>query len=129
MLICGHTCIPKMQNQTYSDPVANIYLLVLPQALGSGFEIIGVGDTKLVRSVPTELNVDHNKILEMAQVQHWRNSRGRQSYVYAQGCMLIRLYAYKHIYENGAHTHTHTHLNNLCKCDERSIIFLHDTCT
>lgn len=42
----------------------NIYL----QVLGSGFEVISVGKKKLVRSVPTELNKDHNAILEMAQV-------------------------------------------------------------
>ena len=36
------------------------------QALGSGFEVFSVGKKKLVRSVPTELNKDHNDILEMA---------------------------------------------------------------
>ena len=36
--------------------------------LGSGFEVISVGKRKLVRSVPTELNRDHNEILELAQV-------------------------------------------------------------
>jgi len=36
--------------------------------LGSGFEVISVGKKKLVRSVPTELNKDHNEILELAQV-------------------------------------------------------------
>ncbi|KAK1316411.1 hypothetical protein QJS10_CPA05g02293 [Acorus calamus] len=35
--------------------------------LGSGFEVISVGKKKLVRSVPTELNKDHNEILELAQ--------------------------------------------------------------
>lgn len=38
------------------------------QALGSGFEVISVGKKKLIRSVPTELNKDHNEILELAQV-------------------------------------------------------------
>lgn len=38
------------------------------QVLGSGFEVISVGKRKLVRSVPTELNKDHNEILELAQV-------------------------------------------------------------
>lgn len=38
------------------------------QILGSGFEVITVGKKKLVRSVPTELNKDHNAILELAQV-------------------------------------------------------------
>ncbi|KAK1291789.1 hypothetical protein QJS10_CPB17g00118 [Acorus calamus] len=37
--------------------------------LGGGFEVISVGKKKLVRSVPTELNKDHNEILELAQVQ------------------------------------------------------------
>ncbi|KAJ0966438.1 hypothetical protein J5N97_027576 [Dioscorea zingiberensis] len=37
------------------------------KVLGSGFEVISVGKKKLVRSVPTELNRDHNEILEMAQ--------------------------------------------------------------
>ncbi|KAI3962875.1 hypothetical protein MKW92_049655 [Papaver armeniacum] len=36
--------------------------------LGSGFEVISVGKKKLVRSVPTELNKDHNEILELAKV-------------------------------------------------------------
>ena len=38
------------------------------QVLGSGFEVISIGKRKLVRSVPTELNKDHNAILELAQV-------------------------------------------------------------
>ncbi|XP_042406458.1 vacuolar protein sorting-associated protein 22 homolog 1-like isoform X2 [Zingiber officinale] len=37
------------------------------KVLGSGFEVISVGKKKLVRSVPTELNKDHNEILEVAQ--------------------------------------------------------------
>ncbi|KAJ7963845.1 Vacuolar protein sorting-associated protein [Quillaja saponaria] len=37
--------------------------------LGSGFEVISVGKRKLVRSVPTELNKDHNEILELSQAQ------------------------------------------------------------
>jgi flagellar basal body rod protein FlgF len=43
-------------------------LPVNSQVLGSGFEVISVGKKKLVRSVPTELNKDHNGILELAQV-------------------------------------------------------------
>lgn len=39
------------------------------KVLGSGFEVFSVGRKKLVRSVPTELNKDHNSILELAQVQ------------------------------------------------------------
>lgn len=38
------------------------------QVLGNGFEVISVGKKKLVRSVPTELNKDHNEILDLAQV-------------------------------------------------------------
>ncbi|KAH9624702.1 hypothetical protein KSS87_008112 [Heliosperma pusillum] len=37
------------------------------KVLGSGFEVISVGKKKLIRSVPTELNKDHNEILELAQ--------------------------------------------------------------
>ncbi|KAF9613707.1 hypothetical protein IFM89_010149 [Coptis chinensis] len=37
------------------------------KVLGSGFEVISVGKKKLVRSVPTELNKDHNEILDLAQ--------------------------------------------------------------
>lgn len=39
------------------------------KVLGSGFEVISVGKKKLIRSVPTELNKDHNEILELAQAQ------------------------------------------------------------
>ncbi|ONI13216.1 hypothetical protein PRUPE_4G210400 [Prunus persica] len=39
------------------------------KVLGNGFEVISVGKRKLVRSVPTELNKDHNEILELAQAQ------------------------------------------------------------
>jgi len=39
------------------------------KVLGNGFEVISVGKGKLVRSVPTELNKDHNEILELAQAQ------------------------------------------------------------
>ncbi|RVW40307.1 Vacuolar protein sorting-associated protein 22-like 1 [Vitis vinifera] len=39
------------------------------KVLGSGFEVISIGKRKLVRSVPTELNKDHNAILELAQAQ------------------------------------------------------------
>ena len=46
----------------------NVQCLKLFQVLGSGFEVISVGKRKLVRSVPTELNKDHNAILELAQV-------------------------------------------------------------
>jgi ESCRT-II complex subunit VPS22 len=38
------------------------------KSLGGGFEVFTVGRRKLVRSVPTELNRDHNLILELAQV-------------------------------------------------------------
>ncbi|MCO5567053.1 hypothetical protein L7F22_020738 [Adiantum nelumboides] len=39
------------------------------EVLGSGFELFTVGKRKMVRSVPTELNKDHNQILELAQVR------------------------------------------------------------
>ncbi|KAL6544459.1 hypothetical protein OROMI_023321 [Orobanche minor] len=39
------------------------------KVLGNGFEVISLGKKKLVRSVPTELNKDHNAILELAQGQ------------------------------------------------------------
>ncbi|KAG8057498.1 hypothetical protein GUJ93_ZPchr0002g26551 [Zizania palustris] len=39
------------------------------KVLGSSFEVISVGKKKLVRSVPTELNKDHNGILELAQAE------------------------------------------------------------
>ncbi|GAB4849648.1 hypothetical protein Ancab_004443 [Ancistrocladus abbreviatus] len=39
------------------------------KVLGSGFEVISFGKKKLIRSVPTELNKDHNEILELAQAQ------------------------------------------------------------
>ncbi|EFJ16091.1 hypothetical protein SELMODRAFT_155336 [Selaginella moellendorffii] len=39
------------------------------KVLGSGFEVFTVGKKKLVRSVPTELNKDHNQILELAEVR------------------------------------------------------------
>ncbi|MCO5588778.1 hypothetical protein L7F22_042737 [Adiantum nelumboides] len=37
--------------------------------LGSGFEVFSVGKRRMVRSVPTELNKDHDQILELAQVR------------------------------------------------------------
>ena len=36
--------------------------------LGSGFEIFSIGNKNLVHYVPTELNKDHNEILEMVEV-------------------------------------------------------------
>lgn len=39
------------------------------KVLGNGFEVISVGKKKLVRSVPTELNKDHNEILDLAQAE------------------------------------------------------------
>ncbi|KAG6541184.1 hypothetical protein Mapa_017418 [Marchantia paleacea] len=39
------------------------------KALGGGFEVFTVGNRRLVRSVPTELNRDHNQIIEAAQSQ------------------------------------------------------------
>eukprot|EP00897_Mesotaenium_endlicherianum_P006847 jgi/Mesen1/6190/ME000032S05487 len=37
------------------------------KALGSGFEVMTVGSRRLVRSVPTELQRDHNDILQLAE--------------------------------------------------------------
>eukprot|EP00252_Welwitschia_mirabilis_P007804 TRINITY_DN1951_c0_g1_i2.p1 TRINITY_DN1951_c0_g1~~TRINITY_DN1951_c0_g1_i2.p1 ORF type:complete len:220 (-),score=45.92 TRINITY_DN1951_c0_g1_i2:299-958(-) len=37
------------------------------KVLGNGFEVVSVGKKRFVRSVPVELNIDHNKILELAQ--------------------------------------------------------------
>ncbi|KAF9672978.1 hypothetical protein SADUNF_Sadunf11G0100500 [Salix dunnii] len=48
----------------YSHPV-----LEFSQILGTVFEVISIGRRNLVRSVPTELNKDHNEILELPQVQ------------------------------------------------------------
>ncbi|CAD5324609.1 unnamed protein product [Arabidopsis thaliana] len=39
------------------------------KVLGSGFEVITIGKKKLVRTVPTELNKDHNQMLELALSQ------------------------------------------------------------
>uniref|UniRef100_A0A9I9ECI9 Vacuolar protein sorting-associated protein 22-like protein 1 n=1 Tax=Cucumis melo TaxID=3656 RepID=A0A9I9ECI9_CUCME len=50
-------------------PAGKAFLFPLGKILGSGFEVITVGKKKLVRSVPTELNKDHNEILELAQAQ------------------------------------------------------------
>lgn len=36
--------------------------------LGNGFEILPIGDRKMVRSVPRELNKDQTDILVLAQV-------------------------------------------------------------
>ncbi|KAI8803875.1 EAP30/Vps36 family-domain-containing protein [Cladochytrium replicatum] len=36
--------------------------------LGNGFDIVSVGDRKMVQSVPRELNVDFAKVLSLAQV-------------------------------------------------------------
>ena len=38
------------------------------EALDNVFEVFSIGNKKLVHYVPTELNKDHNEILEMAQV-------------------------------------------------------------
>ena len=36
--------------------------------LGSGFQIIPVGQNRIVQSVPGELNMDHTTVLQLAQV-------------------------------------------------------------
>ncbi|CAG8617249.1 1914_t:CDS:2, partial [Paraglomus occultum] len=37
--------------------------------LGNGFEILQIGDRKMVRSVPRELNIDQSEILALAQAK------------------------------------------------------------
>lgn len=37
--------------------------------LGSGFQIIPVGEKRIVQSVPGELNMDHTTVLQLAQVR------------------------------------------------------------
>ncbi|KAH0902420.1 hypothetical protein HID58_041923 [Brassica napus] len=65
----GHTKaqspVPGLVVKTIPSPAKKHDLSVL----GSGFEVITIGKKKLVRSVPTELNKDHNQILELAQGQ------------------------------------------------------------
>ncbi|TXG67612.1 hypothetical protein EZV62_008887 [Acer yangbiense] len=51
------------------DPLASNKEVQFFPVLGNGFEVISVGKKKLVHSVPTELNKDHNQILELAQAQ------------------------------------------------------------
>ncbi|RZC53982.1 hypothetical protein C5167_012834 [Papaver somniferum] len=63
-----------MVKTIHSSILASCYMTLIIfrmafQVLGSGFEVISVGKKKLVRSVPTELNKDHNEILELAQAQ------------------------------------------------------------
>jgi hypothetical protein len=38
------------------------------KSLGSGFGIVSVGSVQYIRSVPGELNMDNNRVLEVAQV-------------------------------------------------------------
>jgi hypothetical protein len=38
------------------------------KSLGGGFGIVSVGSVQYVRSVPGELNLDKNRVLEVAQV-------------------------------------------------------------
>jgi ESCRT-II complex subunit VPS22 len=37
------------------------------EILGSGFEVLQLGDRRMVRSVPVELREEHNRIMELAQ--------------------------------------------------------------
>jgi len=65
--VCPHT--ERFVTCILVDPVVlHTNVSQIFQVLGSGFEVISVGKKKLVRSVPTELNKDHNEILELAQV-------------------------------------------------------------
>ncbi|CAB4279365.1 unnamed protein product [Prunus armeniaca] len=53
---------PQKNTNKSCDPMVSV-----EEVLGNGFDVISVGKRKLVRSVPTELNKDHNEILELAQ--------------------------------------------------------------
>ncbi|CAB4309827.1 unnamed protein product [Prunus armeniaca] len=55
---------PQKNTNKSCDPMVSV-----EEVLGNGFDVIAVGKRKLVRSVPTELNKDHNEILELAQAQ------------------------------------------------------------
>lgn len=37
------------------------------RVLGGGFDIIGAGECRLIRSVPCELNADHNSVIAAAE--------------------------------------------------------------
>jgi len=39
--------------------------------MGSGFQILPVGNKQLVQSVPGELSMDHTAALQLAQVWSW----------------------------------------------------------
>ena len=41
------------------------------KVFGAGFTMVQVGSAKYVRSVPGELNLDKNRIIELAQVRGW----------------------------------------------------------
>eukprot|EP01026_Neomeris_dumetosa_P036706 TRINITY_DN29660_c0_g1_i2.p1 TRINITY_DN29660_c0_g1~~TRINITY_DN29660_c0_g1_i2.p1 ORF type:complete len:283 (-),score=27.57 TRINITY_DN29660_c0_g1_i2:239-970(-) len=53
-----------------ADPVSEddiIRAIKKLKVLGGGFDIVKIGDRSFVRSVPGELNLDKNKIIELAQ--------------------------------------------------------------
>ncbi|KAJ7571125.1 hypothetical protein O6H91_01G149900 [Diphasiastrum complanatum] len=65
------------QRRSSRDPITDddcLRAISKLKALGSGFEVFSVGNRKLVRSVPTELNKDHNQILEIAQARGYVTS-------------------------------------------------------
>lgn len=41
------------------------------QPLGSGFDILSIGDKKIIRSVPQELSKDQATVLEVLQVSFY----------------------------------------------------------
>jgi ESCRT-II complex subunit VPS22 len=38
------------------------------KVLGKGFEILNIGSTKILQTVPCELNTDHTAVMALAQV-------------------------------------------------------------
>lgn len=46
------------------------------KVLGSGFDVISIGRQQYVRSVPGELSLDSNKLLELAQAEGHVSRRG-----------------------------------------------------
>jgi len=49
------------------------------KTLGSGFQLLSVGNQKMIQSVPCELNNDHTTVLVLAQEKHFVNPRVLES--------------------------------------------------
>jgi hypothetical protein len=43
------------------------FLVLRPQVLGGGIDIVTIGRGTYIRSVPGEFNTDKNKVMELAQ--------------------------------------------------------------